>query len=588
MSDWISIVEAAERVGKPPVTVRRWAREGLVEADKRGGVWLVNPIDVVRLAEDGVQTRVATLDGQVDVALRQAWTRVRRDVERDDLPDIIDHRDFDAASSTEIDLLVGQLSNGYTPGRARRVEMPKSLLLSRPLVDLQIEDRVVFEACVQTLAPSIDALLHPHVYSHRLRHKSTGSRLTRYWVEAHRSFTDYVRGEAAVDPGENVCLVSDIASFYEYVDHDLLLDLLSDVAEGAGTIDLLRRLLRSWRSEIQSVGLPQGPTDASGILANLYLHGLDSVLLNGSVAYARYGDDLRVFYADSDTALRAAPRFIGALRDIGLNLATAKTAVKTIQELVDDEKADRRAAVSYGVEARLPDSLDELRAIFDDAVRDPMEVDTTDYTFAVWRLGLLEDPYPLDRILQLLPHVPFGASINADYFYRLGSRPEVLEGVARYLLSDDNVHPWTELHLMRLVGTFDEIPSELLGHIRARARESQEVAGDFSARTLGTVGTATDRRELRRIALDSNRDPARRRAAMLGVGSHQAENRDWADPLVQDDHRQVARAAEYLTAGRHVPRTLVTRRTPPWAPELKEKLALVHSENSDDVATERD
>lgn len=573
----ITISQAAKKVGRQPVTVRRWAREGLIDAAMPGGAWLVDSADVLRYAKEGGPRRLLGIGDDTAGALNQAWKRVSRDLERDDLPDIIEHRDFEFNLREEIQRLADEVDGGYVPRQVRLLEMPKSALLSRPLAELTVEDRVVYEAAVQTMAKTIDGLLPDEVvFDHRLRRKPTAKMMTRHFSQAFTDFQKYSSSKAWMSTGATICLKSDIAAFYEYVDHDVLLAALEDLPDRLqGAVDVLRRLFAAWRVEHRVIGLPQGPRDASGILAHAYLAPMDSVCTGVPLAYARYGDDIRVFFADRASALRFMPRLVQAMRQLGLNLAAAKTEIVPAMKLALDIEADRRAAAAYGVENQMVDSLEDLRGIFDAAVTDPANVNQSNFKFALWRLGLIEDDYPLPWLVDNLGAVPFAANIVADYLSRLGYREAAGRAVSSYLMSAENVHHWTEVQLLRLLGTFDQVDPQMLEFIRHRTSGPSGILGDFAVRVLGEIGTAADRRELKRLAYRVDEPPQRRRAAVIGAACGEASDRSWAKALISDGSpAAVARAARYVVSGVPIPATLVRRRTPEWAPRFRAKLEL--------------
>jgi excisionase family DNA binding protein len=572
--DWITTAEAADLTRKPPVTVRRWAREGAVEAVRSGGVWLVDRVDLERFIEEGAPRRLLQVGKDTEGALTQAWNRVSRDLERDDLPDIIEHKDFEWNRAEEIQRLASEIADGYRPRTLRIVEMPKSEVLSRPLADLAVEDRIVYEACVQTLAIHIDGILDDGVFSSRLRARPTATRLTKHWPAQYSAFEAEIQA-IPIRTGARSCLVSDVSSFYEYIDHDLLMTALEDIAprELSGSIETLSRLLPAWREQHRVMGIPQGPQDASGILANGYLAQVDSTCAGAAIGYARWGDDLRIFFADHDAARRFAPRLVEAFRRLGLNLAAQKTSIESAPDLAMDSRATRRAAVDYGVESMKTESLAELRTMFDEATSDRHNVDVTDLRFSIWRLGLVEDPYPLSWLLQNLGAVTFAANLVADYLSRLGYIPEVGEAVTSYLRSPANVYPWVELHLVRLLGTFDWASADVLELLRSRITGGPGPAGDFAARTLGAVGTPGDRQELRRLAARDDLGSMRRRAAIIGAADTDPTDRAWLARFKSEAApAEVRRAAAYAMGVRSMPRTLIRRRTPPWAPELRSAL----------------
>lgn len=418
----------------------------------------------------------------------------------------------------------------------------------------------------------MDARLHTHVFNYRVKPSSKGRFRIRPFGASFRDFQKFATLDAWISTNAQVCLVADIASFYEYVDHRTLIENLEVSPEHSGILETLERLFDSWRRQTNVVGLPQGP-EASGVLGNAYLMNVDSVCAAGALAYGRYSDDLRIFFASAEDARRFGPRLIAALRTVALNLSTAKTQVKTVDELIEDVEGARRAAANYKVDAQMISSLPELQGIFDDAVKERATINGTDFRFSVWRLGLLEDPYPLSRILELLPDVAFAAQIVADYLARLGYLPQVADAVTEYILSPDNVHPWAEIQYLRLVGTFDQIEPRLLDRIRWLSHEESGPLGDFAARVLGAVGDPHDTGRLRQLATREDVAPQRRRAAVLGAGDLKEEVPNWIQGLAQGTHDpRVLRSARFVSAGRRVPPTWIKRRTPAWVHPLRSKL----------------
>lgn len=86
-------------------------------------------------------------------------------------------------------------------------------------------------------------------------------------------------------------LMTDVASFYEYVDHDVLadelLELTGDESGVSALSGLLGELMRSRR------GLPQGPLSV-GDLADVYLSAVDRRLVRDDFELYRFTDDYRL------------------------------------------------------------------------------------------------------------------------------------------------------------------------------------------------------------------------------------------------------------------------------------------------------
>lgn len=189
---------------------------------------------------------------------------------------------------------------------------------TRPVSDLSIEARLVVEALakrlVDRLATDADLLgLAPHIAP------AQGQKMhfERWPLEAPRPA--YVA-------------MADVASFYEYVDHDLLaneiVELTGDprLAEAINSTlsDLLRRRF----------GLPQGP-QGSDVFATVYLSRVDRLLLRAGVAVERFNDDYLLKAESVARARRDLAALERSLRDLGLILNHEKTQVLTADQYED-------------------------------------------------------------------------------------------------------------------------------------------------------------------------------------------------------------------------------------------------------------
>jgi len=564
----MSIAEAATFVDRSAATVRRWAREGAIQAQKSGGIWLVLRNEVENASKGSyLVSRISTLNVDAYTTLHQAWGRVLSDVVRDDLPDIIDYQDFATAAPHEIGIIAGQLGDGtYEPKPLTAIEMPKDNIRSRPLSRLAIEDRLVYEAAVQSIARSVDSHLSNSVYSHRLLTNPSPTKFVRYFGTAFAQFESYYPSADF----DGVCLKTDLTSFYEYIDYNQLLDSIDIDDSQQSVINLLRLLLRHWQSQSRVIGLPQGP-NASGILANAYLLDADTTALSYAAGYARFSDDMKIFFVSAEEARQFAPRLVGSLRNVGLNLAPIKTTLTQVAEMRKDHRAMRRSAAQYDVELALAGSVKELREIFDGSVVDLDHINVSDFRFSLWRLGLLEDDYPLAKIIEILPRLPFAASIVADYLLRVGYRQGAADAICNYLLSEDNVHPWTEIQLLRLVGRFDNVPNRLVSRLRQLTEHEVGVLGDFATRVLGAVGSQHDSLRLKLMAKRTDLPVSRRRAAVIGAADIGGKSdRSWARALTTGGNPvEIQRAAKYVLGGHPIPPTLVQRRTPEWVDQLR-------------------
>lgn len=129
---------------------------------------------------------------------------------------------------------------------------------------------------------------------------------------------------------------ADIESFFDEVDHDLLLQRLNAERVPPTHFELLRLWIRGEYWDGQRLhplrkGIPQG-SPVSPILANFFLEELDIDLAKADGKLIRYADDLLVLTrspAEADEALR---RIAAMLERLHLSLKLEKTRVATFAE----------------------------------------------------------------------------------------------------------------------------------------------------------------------------------------------------------------------------------------------------------------
>jgi retron-type reverse transcriptase len=97
----------------------------------------------------------------------------------------------------------------------------------------------------------------------------------------------------------------DLASFYDSIDHRILLDMLIDEGVTGHLLNLIRKSLKtptvqkgsrnnSKERPLREKGVPQG-LSVSNILAGVYLHRFDKLMMDASIKYFRYVDDILIF-----------------------------------------------------------------------------------------------------------------------------------------------------------------------------------------------------------------------------------------------------------------------------------------------------
>lgn len=178
---------------------------------------------------------------------------------------------------------------------------------------------------------------------------------------------------AAPDLGTSWAIVSDIASYFDSIDHRLLVAMLREhVAD-----ERFLRILESWltnpvrdqgHDHPNRKGVPQGAA-ISPVLANLYLTPLDRWMERRGVVYARYADDF-VALCPSEASARNTANDLEAFlaRELRLAVKPSKSAFVPVAQGYDFLGFRLDAAGARIAEARVADCVDAVRALLGTAL----------------------------------------------------------------------------------------------------------------------------------------------------------------------------------------------------------------------------
>lgn len=253
--------------------------------------------------------------------LRRAWMEVHANQGAPGV-DNVTIEDIKAAGVGEFldDLAVRLRDGSYRPAPVRRVWIPKpGKPEMRPLGIANVVDRVVQQALKIVLEPIFEADFLPC---------SFGFRPQRSAHQALQAMREAVRA------GRTWVVDADIDSFFDRLDHDLILECLRERISDRRVLKLIRVLLSTGVLDggVLSVpveGTPQGGP-LSPLLANVVLHRMDrqwQARFRRLGVLVRYADDEVICCASEDRARAALVALQEILAGLGLQVSPAKTRI---------------------------------------------------------------------------------------------------------------------------------------------------------------------------------------------------------------------------------------------------------------------
>jgi retron-type reverse transcriptase len=230
------------------------------------------------------------------------------------------------------------LSGSWNPHLPERVYLPKPSGLQRPITLLYLEDQIVLQALANILAKKLfdkrKPLMLNHIFSNVLQ-APNNIFFFKQWQITY--FLYQTKISKLYNSGLKWVADFDLASFYDTISHDLLLQTAYPKLHDTEDVLWMRTCLKKWSTTKNSSslghGLPQGPI-ASDFLAECFLIPID-IALSNTTGYVRYVDDIRLFGKTEDEVRKAVLRLEVYCRERGLIPQMGKFSIKKANSITE-------------------------------------------------------------------------------------------------------------------------------------------------------------------------------------------------------------------------------------------------------------
>lgn len=217
------------------------------------------------------------------------------------------------------DLLLQELlQERYKPKPVLMVEIPKDDGSMRMLGIPVVVDRVIQQAISQVLIGIFDQTFSESSYGFRPK----------------RSAQDAIKqANIYINEGHQYVVDIDLSKYFDTVNHDKLMYLLTKGIKDSRVLRLIRTYLKggivkNGVLEATTIGVPQG-SPLSPILSNIYLHEIDKELEKRGHKFCRYADDMQIYVKSKRAGERVMKSITKVLETkMKLKVNEAKSAVR--------------------------------------------------------------------------------------------------------------------------------------------------------------------------------------------------------------------------------------------------------------------
>lgn len=473
------------------------------------------------------KVKIGGIEYNLDIALK----RLKQDLRDDWFPDFLEFRDVFENKIYFLEQLKKYTESNelYEPSPALHFDIPKPGYTIRYSSETNIIDRLIYQACVDFIAPELDKIHSASIYSHRVNSDWGNKYFFRYAVDEWNKFLSDTKIE--LDKEENeVLLITDLSNYYESISIKDLNNTLNFQIENL-TIDQkrkkdfkkvssqLNRLLSNWCQPDTKRGIPQN-RDASSFLSNIFLNPVDDIMIKSGYKYFRYMDDIRIVCKNKFEGRKALKLLVKELRKKGLNVNSKKT------EILDLNNSEHRPRANEALQKN-DKQIDQIESLLKSKKARGVQIavpmlrkktisliesgGTLDrhFRFCVNRLerlvripelrSRLELDEITNAIISELINQPWSTDTFGRYLISVPLTDNQLQRIVNILLDDEkNIYEWQEYHIWRILINLNYKSTQLLEKARKnlvhRATDIPIIGG--SALYLCAIGDGNDRKQI--------------------------------------------------------------------------------------------
>lgn len=358
-----------------------------------------------------------------------------------------------------INQLINEIvTHKYEPQPVCRYYIPKKNYLTRPISLLNFIDLLVYQAIANVLMSEVSADFSINdnrlVFANILNNDET-SKYFQFtnWKNQWKCYCKKI--EKSFKEGFVWVAEFDIASFYDLIDQEILLNLLRNREIDEPLISLLEKCLSEWTlSTLDSdkrkkrCGIPQGP-ECSGFFAEIYLRQIDARIIKNvkGVNYFRYADDIKIMAKTERECKMGVALLDYYCKDMCLIAQAGKIGIKFLDSKSIHQyiNASGLKLSNISIEAKIEGELKEsthnklkkkLKKVFEADPENALYLDKTLLKFAFFKLN--KDEEIKELILKNWESLYLTFEGPIYYLNRYYASDEsVLAKIREILLSDD-------------------------------------------------------------------------------------------------------------------------------------------------------